>query len=49
MYAAVVKLTIDPEQAPAAAAAFANDILPASKLTPGSSVRIGWTPLTGRG
>jgi hypothetical protein len=28
MYAAVVKLTIDTERAPAAAAAFSNDILP---------------------
>ena len=35
MYAAVVKLTIDTERAPAAAAAFSNEILPRVKATAG--------------
>ncbi len=35
MYAAVVTLSIDPEQAPAAAAAFTNDILPRIRSAPG--------------
>jgi hypothetical protein len=35
MYAALVRLTIDTEQAPAAAAAFSNDILPRVKATSG--------------
>jgi hypothetical protein len=35
MYAALVKLTIDTLQAPAAAAAFSNDILPRVKATSG--------------
>jgi len=35
MYAAVVKLTIDTERAPAAAAAFSNDILPRVKAAAG--------------
>jgi hypothetical protein len=35
MYAACVYLTIDPKQAPAAAAAFTADILPKIKSAPG--------------
>lgn len=35
MYAALIKLTIDPAQAPAAAAAFTNDILPRIKSARG--------------
>lgn len=35
MYAALVHLTIDPAQAPAAAAAFTNEILPRVRATPG--------------
>jgi hypothetical protein len=49
MYAAVVKLKIDTERAPAAAAAFSNDILPRVKAAAGSSVGIGWIQLTVRG
>lgn len=35
MYAALVHLTIDPEQAPAAASAFTNEILPRVRAAPG--------------
>lgn len=35
MHAALVRLTIDPEQAPAAAEALTNDILPRVRSAPG--------------
>lgn len=35
MHAAIVKLRIDPAQAPAAAAAFTNEILPRIRSAPG--------------
>ena len=35
MYAALVKLTIDPARAPAAAAAFTSEILPGVRAAPG--------------
>jgi hypothetical protein len=35
MYAALVHLTIDPDQAPAAAAALMNDIVPTLRAAPG--------------
>ena len=35
MYAALVTLTIDPNQAPAAAAVLTNDILPTLRAAPG--------------
>jgi hypothetical protein len=38
MYAAVVKFKIETERAPAAAAAFSNDILPRVKAAAGSPV-----------
>jgi hypothetical protein len=49
MYAAVVKLTIDTERAPAAAAASSNDILPRVRAAAGFVAGIGWTQLTVRG
>jgi len=49
MHAVVVKLTIDTERAPAAAAAFSNDILPRVKAAAGF---VGWywlDPVDGEG
>jgi len=49
MYAALVDLTIDPEQAPAAAAAFTSDVLPRIRSANGF-VRGYWVdPKDGRG
>jgi hypothetical protein len=49
MYAALVDLTIDPKQAPAAAEAFTNDVLPRVQAAKGF-VRGYWVdPKDGRG
>jgi hypothetical protein len=49
MYAAVVRLTIDPAQAPQAAAAFTNDILPRMRSAEGF-IRGYWVdPIAGQG
>ena len=49
MYAACVSLTIDPDQAPAAAAAFTTDILP--KVQSASGLKFGYwvDPVDGQG
>ena len=49
MHAAVVKLTIDPARAPAAAAAFSNDILPRVKATSGFVGGYWLDPVAGEG
>jgi hypothetical protein len=49
MYAAIVKLTIDPAQAPAAAAAFTSDILPRIRSAPGLVAGYFLDPADGRG
>ena len=49
MYAAVVTLSIDPDQAPAAAAAFTNDILPKIRSAPGLVAGYWLDPADGRG
>ena len=49
MYAAVVKLTIDTERAPAAAAAFSSDILPRVKATSGFVGGYWLDPVAGEG
>jgi hypothetical protein len=49
MHAALVTLTIDPEQAPAAATAFVNDVLPAVRSTPGFVAGYWLEPAGGRG
>jgi hypothetical protein len=40
MHAALVMLTIDPDQAPAAASALTNDILPRLPSAPGGGFRV---------
>jgi hypothetical protein len=49
MYAAVIKLTIDPERAPAAAAAFSSDILPRVKAASGFVGGYWLDPVDGQG
>ncbi len=49
MYAAIVTLSIDPAQAPAAAAAFTNDILPKIRSAPGLVAGYWLDPTDGRG
>ena len=49
MYAAVVKLSIDPAQAPAAAAAFTEDILPRVRTAPGLVASYWLDPVDGHG
>jgi hypothetical protein len=49
MYAALVKLTIDPAQAPAAAAAFTNEILPRIKSAEGFVGGYWLDPVDGEG
>ena len=49
MYAAVVNLTIDAEQAPAAAAVFSNDILPRLEATSGFVGGYWLDPAEGKG
>lgn len=49
MYAALVKLTIDPAQAPAAAAAFTNEILPRVKSAEGFVGGYWLDPVDGEG
>lgn len=49
MYAAIVTLSIDPAQAPAAAAAFTNDILPKMRSAPGLVAGYWLDPADGRG
>ena len=49
MYAAVVKLTIEPARAPAAAAAFSNDILPRVKAAAGFVGGYWLDPVDGEG
>ena len=49
MYAALVKLTIDPAQAPTAAAAFTNEILPRVKSAEGFAGGYWLDPADGEG
>lgn len=49
MHAALVKLTVDPEQAPAAAAALTNDILPRVRSAPGFVAGYWLEPADGQG
>jgi hypothetical protein len=49
MYAALVTLTIDPDQAPAAASALTDDLLPAIRSAPGFVAGYWLEPLDGRG
>ena len=49
MYAALVKLTIDPAQAPAAAAAFTNEVLPRVKSAEGFAGGYWLDPVDGEG
>lgn len=49
MYAALVSLTIDPAQAPAAAAAFTSDILPRVKSAQGFVGGYWLDPVDGQG
>ena len=49
MYAAIVKLTIDPARAPAAAAAFTNEILPRVKSAEGFVGGYWLDPVDGEG
>src|SRR5262245_49657397 len=49
VHAAIVKLTIDPAQAPAAAAAFTSEILPAIRSAPGLVAAYFVDPADGRG
>jgi hypothetical protein len=49
MYAAVVKLTIDPKQAPAAATAFSKEILPRVQATKGFVGGYWLDPVDGEG
>jgi hypothetical protein len=49
MYAAVVKLTIDTQRAPSAAAAFSNDILPRVKAVTGFVGGYWLDPVDGEG
>jgi hypothetical protein len=49
VHAALVKLTVDPEQAPAAAAALTNDILPRVRSAPGFVAGYWLEPADGQG
>ena len=49
MFAAIVSLSIDPAQAPAAAAAFTNEILPKVRSAPGLVAAYWIDPEEGRG
>jgi hypothetical protein len=49
VHAALVTLTIDPEQAPAAASALVNDILPAVRSAPGFVAGYWLEPADGQG
>jgi hypothetical protein len=49
VYAALVNLTIDPEQAPAAASALTNDILPALRAADGFVAGYWLDPAEGHG
>jgi hypothetical protein len=49
MYAALIQLKIDPAQAPAAAAAFSNEILPKVKSAPGFVTGYWVDPVNGEG
>ena len=49
MHAALVRLTIDPEQAPAAAEALMNDILPRVRSAPGFVAGYWLEPADGQG
>jgi hypothetical protein len=49
MHAALVNVTIDPEQAPAAADALTRDILPAIRSAPGFLAGYWLEPVDGRG
>lgn len=49
MHAALVTLTIDPDQAPAAAVALVNDILPAVRSAPGFVAGYWLEPADGQG
>jgi hypothetical protein len=49
MYAALVSLTIDPAQAPAAAAAFTSKVLPRVQTTPGFKAGYWVDPVEGQG
>lgn len=49
MYAALVSLTIDPAQAPAAAAAFTNSVLPRVSAAPGFEVGYWVDPVDAQG
>ena len=49
MYAALMQLTIDPAQAPAAAAAFTNDILPMVRSSAGFVAGYWVDPVDGEG
>jgi hypothetical protein len=49
MHAALMKLIIDPEQAPAAASALTHDILPTIRTAPGFVAGCWLEPVDGRG
>ena len=49
MHAALVKLTVDPEQAPAAAEALMSDILPRVRSSPGFVAGYWLEPADGQG
>jgi hypothetical protein len=49
VYAALVTLTIDPDQAPAAASALVNDILPTVRTAPGFVAGYWLEPADGQG
>lgn len=49
MFAALMKLTIDPGQAPAAAAAFTNELLPRVRAAPGFVAGYWVDPVNGEG
>jgi hypothetical protein len=49
MHAAIVTMTIDPAQAPAAAAALTNDVLPVLEAAPGLVAGYWLEPVEGRG
>jgi hypothetical protein len=49
MHAVLVTLTIDPDQAPAAATALTNDILPRIRSAPGFAGGYWLEPVDGRG
>jgi hypothetical protein len=49
MHAALVRLTIDPEQAPAAAEALVNDVLPRVRAAPGFVAGYWLEPADGEG